>query len=202
VNDLTLPLRVAFIGAPGSGKSAIADAWLARHKDKHIEGNTFRLSFAWALKGELAEALAATANHEKDAFFRLVAEQKDPATKDKYRSLQQAWGQFRRDADEHYWLNKVLAIIDRVPETCYVAVDDCRFPNEEAALRERGFVFVHLLSGETTRVLTPEQVADESERYWAQWHADVVLPYVLGADEQAARLDAVFAGEEGVDGLL
>lgn len=197
--------RIALIGAPGTGKTTVGKAWLDLHR---VNADDFRpkiYSFANAVKWELAQMLGALSYDEPLVMFK---PQVDPATKDQFRSLQQALGSFRRADDPDYWLKISLVAIDadsrqdlRDKQTTYMVVDDCRFPNEEMALRERGFVFVLLQPGATTRTLSPEQAAHESEQYWPKWHADIVLPYRDGPKTQALLLDNLLKGES-IDGFV
>lgn len=191
--------RIALLGEPGSGKSTVGAAWLARHRVNTSDHRPLQLSFADALKWELAKMLA----DERFEATDLFAMQKSALTKDRFRSMQQALGQYRRFDNPDYWLNKVLSIIDmaeqadrREGQTTFIVVDDCRFPNEEAALRERGFAFISLASGETTRPLTGAQAADESEAHWRKFAIDAVLPYKKGPEIQAAAIDELLEGAE------
>lgn len=196
--------RIALLGNIGSGKSSIAKAWLASHRVDAEDHRPLYLSFAGALKAELARMLS----HVDDGdVLDYVQAQLDPERKDEFRSLQQALGQYRRSQDPDYWLKKVMLIVDgatradvRARETTFVAIDDCRFPNEEKALRERGFVFIRLADGSTTRKMTEAQAADESEQHWRKFHADIVLPYRKGPEAQAARINKLLEGtyEEGL----
>ena len=190
--------RVALLGPPGSGKSSIGKAWLNIHRVNAEDRRPLHISFAAALKWQLAKMLAYVDDEDE---LEVMAEQQDPANKDAYRALQQALGQFRRKADPSYWLDVSLTIIDnamrqdrRDGEVTYIVVDDCRFPNEEAALRQRGFIFVRLEPGSTTRPLSGTLAADESEQHWPKFHADVVLPYKPGPEAQAEALEAIFRG--------
>ena len=172
------PTGIALVGQPGSGKSSIADALV-----RLVGGE--RLSFAGALKDEVAEALG-YAGMLYD-FHR--ARMNDPATKDEYRSVLQAWGSFRRAQDEDYWVRIVTAGIK--PDQFYV-VDDCRYFNEEATLRRYGFKFVLLEPGETTRPLTGEQAEHASEKDWPEFKVDLLLGYERGPEAQAERIARVF----------
>jgi len=56
-----------------------------------------------------------------------------------------------RDIDEDAWLNLAIFNIDH-SYSPRIVVDDCRFPNEYWALKERGFVFVRIVADITKRV--------------------------------------------------
>lgn len=53
-----------------------------------------------------------------------------------------------REIDEDAWVNAALANIKGGPHV----IDDCRFPNEFWALRERGFRFIRVSAPEATRI--------------------------------------------------
>ena len=170
---------VAFIGQPGSGKSSISE-----ELRKILKWD--RLSFAAQLRNEVAYAL-----NLRDGRSGLTAwadhmdQMADPAAKDKYRPLLQAYGSFRRAEDPDYWVNKALADME---EGVRYVIDDCRYRNEYEALRARGFKFVHLMPGPTTRPLTLEQAAHESERDWPYFLIDIDLTYEAGPRHQAERI--------------
>lgn len=171
---VTKPTGIALVGEPGSGKSSIADALVA------LVGGE-RLSFAGALKDEVANALGWT-----DTFKNLHRERMDiPDVKDAYRPLLQAWGSFRRAEDPEYWLRIVTAGIK--PGQFY-AIDDCRYNNEHNALMRYDFRFVRLESGETTRPLNDEQRSHASEKDWPRFFCDLILPYERGPEIQARRI--------------
>ena len=177
---------VAFIGQPGSGKSSISE-----ELRKILKWD--RLSFAAQLRNEVAYAL-----NLRDGRSGLTAwadhmdQMVDPATKDKYRPLLQAYGSFRRAEDPDYWVNKALADME---EGVRYVIDDCRYRNEYEALRARGFKFVHLMPGPTTRPLTLEQAAHESERDWPYFLIDIDLTYEAGPRHQAERIAAMLRNE-------
>lgn len=173
--------RIALVGAPGSGKTYIANAWC-----DIVDGQ--RLSFADAVRREVAEALAATDDQGRSAveFYALLM---DPATKDEYRSLTQVWGtEFRRAQNPDYWVEKVAVLLAKTGAVTPLVVDDCRFPNEYETLRRADFLFIGLESGETTHELTDDQRRHESEQHWPRFEFDQTLSYVKGPEIQAARL--------------
>lgn len=172
---------IALIGDPGSGKTAIGIE-LAGALD------WWRTSFANALKREVADGLS----HHGNGLPQIVASTSlhlirmaDPLTKDAYRPLLQTWGSFRRAADSFYWVDKALQGMDTT--SAYV-IDDCRYFNEYEALRARGFKFIYLQRGPTTRALPAEQAAHESEQDWHRFKTDIVLTYEPGPKHQAERI--------------
>ena len=171
---------VALLGEPGSGKTTIGNALL------ELEGG-MRLSFAGALKNELANGLAFVEDYgfDRQAFRRHRAAMDDPATKDTYRSILQWWGSLRRAEYEDHWAHKVL---DQMVYGGFYVVDDCRYWNEYRMLSDAGFAFVSLGPGETTRRLTGEQAAHPSEQDWPSFPPNLVLPYQRGPAAQAARI--------------
>ena len=184
-------MNFALVGAPGSGKSSIADAL------------GVRMSFADGVRREVAGALAPVLRFYLGSEWtedETLADMTDPERKDIYRPLLQVWGtDFRRAQDPNYW---VSAMVDRLYRSkaedidrCLV-VDDCRFPNEYAALQTLGFYFVRLESGANTRPLTGAQLAHESERYWPQFKVDLVLDYQPGPEVQAQRIREAFGVTE------
>lgn len=194
-------MNYALVGAPGSGKSSIADAL------------GVRMSFADGVKREVANVLGPitqdqigrtmgvppefwpTAQKNADAIFE---DMHNPAIKDVYRELLQLWGtELRRAQDVDYWVKTLIAQVDRstAEDASRVhVVDDCRFPNEYAALRQRGFKFVRLEAGANTRPLTGTQAAHASEQYWPLFNVDLVLDYQQGAGVQAQRIIQHFEG--------
>lgn len=165
--------RIALIGSPGSGKTAIA----------HTLGHT--ISFAGTLRYEVAETLADATG---EPVMTWVDRMLDPATKDEYRDLLQAWGSFRRQRDPDYWVRQVERRIRILSNADVLCVDDARMPNEYTMLKRMGFYFIRLLDGPYVRNLTGEQLQHESERYWREWDVDGVLVYNEGLQRQAQTI--------------
>lgn len=193
--------RLALLGEPGSGKTTIADAWVVL-REKIDEHTARRVSFAAALRWEVARALAPTLPAgTTDGEAWLLKQFGDPQTKDRWRRLLQAWGtDYRRTDDPEYWLRQTEEVIQRFEDIGdpglmrSIVVDDCRFPNEYDMLARRGFTFVRLEAGETTRPLTEEEAAHDSEQYWQEWPAAIELPYVRGPKAQAERINVLLTG--------
>ena len=174
---------IALIGEPGSGKSAIA-AELAELLEWE------ELSFAGQLKSDVAMMLAHQAfsfdiDSRYSEWFCHLEAMAAPATKDKYRPLLQAYGSYRRAEHEDYWLERALRAMS--PNSKYV-IDDCRYMNEYEALRARNFQFVYLQPGPTTRGMTDEQAAHESEQDWRKFMVVIDLTYEAGPKHQAERI--------------
>lgn len=114
--------HVAILGKAGAGKTTGAE-YLARNYGYAI------LSFATLLKDVSAQIWGEDARKDREKLQRL--------------------GVAVREIDEDAWVNAALrSIRSDLP----VVVDDCRFPNEYWALRERGFVFVRVEAPEETRI--------------------------------------------------
>lgn len=190
---------IALCGPIGSGKTTISDALATLRSGK-------RISFADGLRSELSEALAVvdsrrlgayTEVYESDIRMSLNEAMTDVATKDRYRDLLQAWGAYRRSQDIDYWVKhtefrmRAYAMLANPP---LIAVDDCRMPNEYAMLKSKGFVFIKLLPGDTTRELTTTQQQHESEAYWPEFTYDHVLEYQRGPMGQAVRILEIVEG--------
>jgi hypothetical protein len=182
------------LGNPGSGKSSIGDALI------DLAGGE-RLSFAAGVKEEAARVILATdpdmlpfdrdGNRviEPKHIAHLVARMNDPDTKDEYRRLLQVWGtDFRRGGNPQYWVEQWANRFNEIREEQNIVVDDCRFPNEESALRSNGFYFVRLEDGNTTRDMEEGTALHESESYWPEFVTDLDLSYVRGPVAQARRI--------------
>lgn len=146
------PLRVAFIGAAGSGKTTHAKLMQKRYK-----GDV--LSFASPLKKTLREWFGAQV--DDPAFAREAAQL---IGTDAVRKL-----------DPTTWIRLLTEKIP-VSRNCYV--DDVRFPNEYYALKRLGFAFVRVYAYPETLVrrrpaLTKEQAAHESEQHQLYFTADI-----------------------------
>lgn len=177
---------IVFVGEPGSGKTSISEELM-----KMLGWD--RLSFAAPLKAEVAVGL--DRGDGSGTWLDHLGAMADPKRKDAYRPLLQAWGSFRRNQDENYWVNKLHA--DMIEGEHYV-IDDCRYWNEYHFLRARGFRFVYLISGKTTRYLTGEQAEHESERDWPGFPIDMSLSYEAGPRNQAERVAERFGLLEDV----
>lgn len=136
------PLRIAFTGKMGAGKSTHAHLLRERFK-----GDV--LSFAGPLKKITKEMFS---DRMQDVAFA--------------RSANQQVGVLARQlAGPNIWVEKLLA---RVPLDRNCFVDDCRFLSEVRALQARGFRVVRLAAAQETLYerrpdVTPEQWQHESE---------------------------------------
>lgn len=126
-----------------SGKTTTANALI----EALNYGN--KLSFAEALKREVAKACATSMSEE----LRYYAEMQNPDTKEFWRTTLQWWGtELRRNRyGADYWVNKTEDYMVGNPDIFWVS-DDCRFPNELKMLRKYAFGFVRLAPNPDTKV--------------------------------------------------
>lgn len=183
-------IRLAPIGPIGSGKTTICNEMVSR-----IGGR--RLSFAYAMKKEVAEALmeiisgrmgtypaeaigvidTVLATLPVDVFERILFARdvsqvidllSDPTTKTWFRAAQQWWGtEYRRAQDKDYWVRQLALQINELHDK-NLFVEDCRFPNEYQLLEDTGFKFV-LLDRNPAYPYDAERDSHESERYFSSF---------------------------------
>jgi len=110
-----MPIRVAFVGPAGSGKTTNA-----RLMQQSTGGDV--LSFATPLK-------------------KMVADLLGPLEGEELRGALQEFGVLARKYDQLIWVKKLLAKVSP-DRPCYI--DDCRFYNEAVALRNLDFAIVRL----------------------------------------------------------
>lgn len=189
MTETFVPPSVALIGPPGSGKSSIAAVYAALVGGRVMSfAEALRLEVAWAIAGSEAQETIARGTHDARKLVRYhYGRMRNPETKDVYRRLLQVWGtEFRREQDADYWVRALVK--DFARRSVPVAVDDCRFPNEYAALKELGFVFIRLEPGDTVREQSEEALAHPTEQYWSTFDVDYTLPYTEGPEVQAETL--------------
>lgn len=116
---------VAILGRAGTGKTTLAEALVAAGV---ADG---RESFAAALKEDIAN---------------LGVKKGQPHA----RGVMIAYGQNRRAINPDYWIERLR--IDLRDDFDGAAIDDVRFPNEVAFLRERGFLVVKLTASGHVRL--------------------------------------------------
>lgn len=130
-ND-NLPRVVALTGPAGCGKSTAADYLIRRHGYE-------RVKFAGPLK-DMCRAIGLTEDHIEGHLKEVPSDMLCGKTP---RHLMQALGTElgRNLIGEDFWIRLWL---HRVATAKRVVVDDCRFPNEAAAVRSLGGVIIEL----------------------------------------------------------
>lgn len=114
---------IAFIGRMGSGKTTAAEVLVGEY-------GYWRKGFAHVLRDVAHHIWGDESFHN--------------------RGLLQQLGVAVREIDENAWVNALMHKLDQISGP--VVIDDCRFPNEYWALKERGFVFVRVEADELFRV--------------------------------------------------
>ena len=151
----TAPIRIAFIGAAGSGKTTHAKLMQKKYK-----GDV--LSFATPLK-KVCSMIFGSQMEDDPAFAR--------------RALQVIGTDAVRSLNPNAWIDRLMEKIS-VTRNCFI--DDCRFPNEYYALRRLNFTFVRLDAAPENLMrrrptLTKEQATHESEQHQLFFTADVTV---------------------------
>jgi len=164
----------AISGKIGSGKTSIANGLT-------VLFNLQRRGFADAIKEAVAKAIDCPVEdvYRMKQLFRPALQIIGTETGRAY------WG-------EDYWVHKLLEWVERaeadVPnderDQLKIVVDDLRFPNEAAALKDFGFKLVRIEDERESHLLycyeqgyTPEQMEHVSETAldsWTEW--DIVIP--------------------------
>lgn len=164
-------MKIAFMGLMRSGKDTSAAYFIEKF------GGTI-VSFAAPLY-EMQKEIYRIAG---------LPEKKD-------RSLLQWLGtEWGRSIDPNIWVNVAINRIKSIPETENVYVTDCRFENEEKALRELGFTFV-MLKAPTQDLIERGASGTQhaSEKFAAEYiGADITVYNNAGLSELYAQLDKTY----------
>lgn len=145
-----LPDVVAFTGGAGSGKSTAADYLVREH-------GYVRVKFAGPLKDMMRALGLGEAEIEGELKEKSCVALNGRSPREAMQHLGTAWG--RQRMGENFWVNlwraKASDVLDHGGR---IVVDDCRFPNEAAVVRELGGIVV-LLRGRETTVASHESEA-------------------------------------------
>lgn len=161
---------VILLGYMRSGKDSVAACL------RHLDPSMRQVSFAGALKREVAEALNATRVladpvYSEDFF-------NDDLNRPRFRPLLQWWGtDYRRAQKPYYWVEQVEKMLKSRTDVDSWACTDARFTNEIAMLKRQGFKSVELamdvrevadyLQGKgLDRAQVESQLSHPSEREW------------------------------------
>lgn len=183
--------NIALVGYMRSGKDSVAAC--LRQLDPHMR----QVSFAGALKREVAHALNATkASYEAtytEDFFN------EDANRPVFRPLLQWWGtEYRRAQDPDYWVRQTKRYMDGQKAGDIASGDrsswvctDGRFINELTMLRKQEFKIIHLdmnvsevtehlRSKGLSREDVEKQLGHPSEREWQGVAKDAVFHSQFG----------------------
>jgi hypothetical protein len=126
---------VAFTGLAGAGKSTAA---MHLAKSRGFE----RVRFAGPLKAMMAALGCTTAEIDGDRKEQPCDLLGGKTPRWAMQTLGTEWG--RQLIGDDLWIRAWQAAVDRLPAGVPVVVDDCRFPNEAAAVRAAGGVIVRI----------------------------------------------------------
>jgi hypothetical protein len=137
---------VAIVGEFASGKTTLANALIETYGFK-------RVSFAGRLKEMAAEVYGGGSPVEKTKEYEvwpIGAPYPDPISG---REVLQRLGQSVKELDKLFWVRWLMNDISagKYGDGPFVT-DDCRFPYEADALRERGFTIVRVMTPIKTRM--------------------------------------------------
>ncbi|GAB2572567.1 hypothetical protein GCM10027168_01720 [Streptomyces capparidis] len=182
------PPHIALIGRARSGKDTIAARLVSHHAYT-------RIAFADPLK-EMALSIDPIVAYEPSGYEPLPIRLTDVVrrvgwerAKDEFpevrRTLQRA-GQAARDHDAGFWLGIALDKVDVADAwNLPVVITDCRYPNEAAALKARGFKLARV-----TRQCASDRTAQhQSETALDGYPADVTIANTGTVDDLNRLVD-------------
>ena len=151
---------VGFTGPMRAGKSTAAMHLVVRY-------GYVKMSIAGPVKRDCAHMLEMVGVAPRS---QIEEEMRSTITKEQYRGLLQWYGVFRRERDPDHWVRLLRSRLDMVSERGMdVVIDDVRFLNEAAMIRELGGRIVCI---ESTRAGISDHA---SEREWPRIAVDAVL---------------------------
>lgn len=168
------PRVVAFTGVAGSGKSTAADYLTSK-------GYT-RVKFAGPLKAAMRALGLSDAHIEGDLKESPCALLCGKTPRYAMQTLGTQWG--RDLLGEDFWIGLWRAAANDVMEAGgRVVTDDCRFPNEAAAVRRMG--------GDIYRLVGRGGIGGQHESERMEFEADALIENDGGREELRARVDEV-----------
>ncbi|VVB52892.1 Uncharacterised protein [uncultured archaeon] len=179
------------------------------HLSKPIRVGIFK--FATALYQEVNAAIKADGGventikgiHENFPGNDWVIAEKNPEVSDlapygKHPKVLQFWGtEFRRNQDPDYWVKKIFASIPS--NTDIALVSDVRFPNEAAAIKQRGGYNINVkrLRDDGTQYFAPDRPADHPSELALDgynWDAYIVTKNPVMTGELAVTIAEYYRG--------
>lgn len=128
--------------------------------------------------------------------------------KEKPRWLLQKIGTMFREIDEDVWIKSLFKSVDEENlfrkyhgySQEFIAITDCRMPNEYEALKDRGFVFIRVDADDAIReermltrgdVFKKEDMNHHTESFYDSFECDYVIDNNGSAEELYEKIDEV-----------
>lgn len=143
--------RIAFIGKMGAGKTTAAE-YLFNRGD--LPYNLIR--FAAPLKRIAVEIFGEGSDTDREL-------------------LQWLGTDVVRARDTDAWARITGVTIDDLGDGSAIVIDDCRFPNEYAVLRERGFTFCRIVAEEALRIDRLQKIGKLTDLDQLQHASEIAL---------------------------
>lgn len=178
--------NVAVVGEFASGKTTLADKLISEYGYR-------RISFAGNLKKAAAAVYDPTkpgvAGYvEKTAMYRIWPLDEPEPIEVSGREILQRLGQSVKQLDRLFWIRWLMNEVDcGIHGPGPFVIDDCRFPYEADALRNRGFVIARIVTPADTRM-------ERYELTYGRRPTEAELSHPSEVEVQSIRWDTLVDG--------
>lgn len=185
--------NVAVVGEFASGKTTLADKLITEYGYR-------RISFAGNLKKAAALVYDPTrpgvAGYiEKTAMYRIWPLDEPQPIEVSGREILQRFGQSVKQLDRLFWIRWLMNEVDEgLHGDGPFVIDDCRFPYEADALRDRGFVIARIVTPTDTRM-------ERYENTYGRRPTSAELSHPSEVEVQSIRWDVLLDGSLMPDAL-
>ena len=159
---------IAFSGKARSGKTTAA---IAVQKMFPKTKPTAILSFAHPLKSMVTEEfghLFSPEDLKNNKGKKIRLGDRDWTL----RGLLIRFGNMYRELEEDFWINKLMKHVRGLSDTCDIAIDDVRYPNELRILRENGAKIVRIERPGVELIDDPSETLLDTAKFDAVVHND------------------------------